>query len=141
MYQLDHIHIEVEDRLKAAAWFEDLLGLSPDPKLLSWADDPMGPLILSSSDGHTCLSLFARGCAKASRDATIAFRTSGQNFLDFTARLDTLSLVDDRDGSLLTSKSLVDHQLSWSIYFSDLDGNRFEITTYDYGLVRDALTT
>jgi catechol 2,3-dioxygenase-like lactoylglutathione lyase family enzyme len=138
MYQLDHIHIEVKDRQKAAAWFKDLLGFHPDLKLLHWTDDPVGPLILNSSGGHTCLALFARGCAKASRDATIAFRTRGDNFLSFAARLDHLNLVD-RDDLVLTSQSIVDHDVSWSIYFMDLDGNRFEITTYDYDQVSEHL--
>lgn len=26
----------------------------------------------------------------------------------------------------------VDHEVSWSIYFKDPDGNPFEDTTYDY---------
>ena len=26
----------------------------------------------------------------------------------------------------------VDHQVAWSLYFSDPDGNPFEITCYDY---------
>jgi catechol-2,3-dioxygenase len=30
---------------------------------------------------------------------------------------------------------LVDHTVSWSLYFQDPDGNPFEITSYDYDLV------
>jgi sugar lactone lactonase YvrE len=28
---------------------------------------------------------------------------------------------------------LEDHQVSWSLYFSDPDGNPYEITSYEYG--------
>jgi catechol-2,3-dioxygenase len=33
----------------------------------------------------------------------------------------------------------VDHQLAWSIYFADPDGNPYEITTYDHALVVELL--
>lgn len=32
----------------------------------------------------------------------------------------------------------VDHDVSWSIYFTDPDGNPFEITTYDYEAFKTA---
>ncbi len=45
--------------------------------------------------------------------------------------MESLALVNGR-GEQLTARSFVDHDLSWSIYFVDPDGNRFEVTTYDY---------
>jgi hypothetical protein len=32
-----------------------------------------------------------------------------------------------------------DHELSWSLYFNDCDGNVHEITTYEYGYVTSRL--
>ena len=33
-----------------------------------------------------------------------------------------------------------DHQLSWSLYFADPDGNPWEITTYQHAVVATLLT-
>ena len=33
------------------------------------------------------------------------------------------------------SLKIVDHQFSWSLYFSDPDGNPYEITSYDYAAI------
>jgi len=34
---------------------------------------------------------------------------------------------------------LQDHQISWSMYFSDPDGNPYEITSYDYASLEPSL--
>ena len=47
-----------------------------------------------------------------------------------------LNLVD-RDGSRVNLSEIADHELSWSFYFLDPDGNRFELTCYDYAEVRE----
>ena len=39
---LDHVHVRVADREKAAAWFGRVLGLYPDTELSEWASDPKG---------------------------------------------------------------------------------------------------
>lgn len=133
--KIDHVHVEVVDRLTAAAWFNRVFGLRPHKALAGWADDPMGPLILEAADGQPALSLFARGCAPPSRDATIAFRVSGADFLTFRDRVPDHGLTC-ADG---TPSVAVDHGLSWSIYICDPDGNRFEVTTYDYAEVAPAI--
>ena len=134
VYQLDHIHVPVTDRPRSVEWFNRVLGLTIDPKYAHWADDPKGPLTLISSDGHHCLALFEDPPAECARDHTIALRTNGDAFLALASRLEDLELTD-RQGSRVTSKSVVDHDSSWSIYFVDPDRNRFEVTTYDYDLV------
>ncbi|MEJ6389636.1 VOC family protein [Gymnodinialimonas ulvae] len=130
--RIDHVHIEVRDRDAAADWYARALGLSRDPHLAAWADDPMGPLILSAGDGAPALSLFARDCAAPTRDATIAFRVSGSAFGTFVESLPRADIVG-RDGTRLTAADCVDHGLSHSLYFTDPDGNRIELTTYDLG--------
>ncbi|GAB5449470.1 MAG: hypothetical protein Gyms2KO_43430 [Gymnodinialimonas sp.] len=122
--------MEVRDREVAAQWFAHVLGLRPHGALAAWAEDPMGPLILEAGDGAPALSLFARGCAAPSRDATVAFRVTGADFVEFRGRLGELQLRDAR-GERVTAESVVDHGASWSVYFCDPDGNRFEVTTYD----------
>ena len=126
---IDHVHIEVADRETAAEWYRTVLGLVPHAPLLSWAQDPMGPLILATCAGQPVLSLFARDCAPPSRDSTIAFRVSGAAFLQVLQDLPSFGL----------SAQPVDHDLSWSVYFSDPDGNRLEVTTYDVAVVTSAM--
>lgn len=129
--EIDHVHIEVRDRDAAADWYERVLGLKRDERLASWANDPNGPLILATADGKPVLSLFGREHKPVSRDATIAFRVSGEQFLSFLEELSDIGLAH-RSGRALSKRDIVDHSLSWSIYFVDPDENRIEITTYDY---------
>ncbi|MEM1235417.1 MAG: VOC family protein [Pseudomonadota bacterium] len=132
---IDHVHAEVRDRERAALWYREVLGLVPHAGLSVWAEDPMGPLILATPSGLPTLSLFARGCAPPSRDATVALRVSGDDFLSFVDSLPRQAVVT-RDGASLLPEHVIDHDLSWSIYFQDPDGNRLELTTYDYSEVR-----
>lgn len=129
--RIDHVHVEVTDRDEAASWYQRVLGLERHAALACWADDPMGPLILSASDGEPALALFQRGCARASRDATIAFRFAGADFARFIAALPELGLHHD-SGRELTAADMQDHGLSWSFYFNDPDGNRIEVTCHDH---------
>ena len=135
--RIDHIHLEVADRDAAADWYSRILGLERSEDLGSWADDPMGPLILTAGDGNPALSLFARQSKEVSRDTTVAFRTSGIEFLSFCGDLEGMD-IRDKSGKKLTTSSVVDHALSWSVYFVDPDGNRLEVTTYDYEFVARA---
>jgi catechol 2,3-dioxygenase-like lactoylglutathione lyase family enzyme len=136
--RIDHVHLEVADRLVAAAWYELVLGLKRHSALESWANDPMGPLILEGGDGYPALSLFARDAKGASRDTTIAFRVSGEEFLAFSNDIERLNLKNEA-GKIVTKADIVDHELSWSIYFLDPDENRLEVTTYDYGIVANGI--
>ena len=136
--QIDHVHIEVADRDVAATWYSRVLGLVRHEPFAPWSEDPMGPLILAMTTGIPTLSLFAREARTPSRDTTIAFRVSGEAFLEFLAELDGLALRHV-SGKVLTRQDVVDHDFSWSIYFTDPDQNRLEVTTYDYGIVAGAL--
>ncbi len=135
--RIDHVHIEVSDRETAADWYEQILGLKRHDDLAEWAKDPMGPLILKGGDGYPTLSLFARDSKKPTRDNTVAFRVDGKGFLEFCDKLDVLKL-DTKSGRTLTRADMVDHELSWSLYFMDPDQNRIEITSYDYEEIQKA---
>jgi catechol 2,3-dioxygenase-like lactoylglutathione lyase family enzyme len=129
---LDHVHIYVADRAKAAEWYSRVLGLEPASELSEWAIDPEGPLFLSTREGHHCLAL-VQGNIEHNRsgDHTVAFTVSARDFIAFMNELNDLHLVD-RDGSNVSRNDVADHDLSWSIYFLDPDGNRFELTSYEY---------
>ena len=129
---LDHVHVEVSDRAAAAAWYGRVLGLVPDGRLAAWAEHPDGPLILSTTNGMTTLSLFQRPVAPSRRDTTIALRTDRVGFDAFVARLPDLALRH-RSGRTLVASDVVDHDLSLSIYFVDPDANPLELTTYEVG--------
>lgn len=128
---IDHVHVEVADRDRAAEWYGRVLGLRRAARLASWAEEPRGPLILATAAGTPVLSLFARACAPPTRDATIAFRVGGAVFLAFLEELDALGLRHVT-GRALARSDVVDHDLSWSLYLVDPDGNRIEVTTYDH---------
>ncbi|MCH4547038.1 VOC family protein [Rhizobium changzhiense] len=132
--EIDHVHVEVGDRDAAADWYQRVLGLRREEMFASWADDPTGPLILATAEGKPALSLFAREHKPISRDTTIAFRVSGEQFLTFLQEFSDLGLAH-RSGRPLSKEDVVDHDFSWSIYFVDPDENRIEITTYDYAHV------
>ncbi len=125
---IDHVHVYVKDRAKAACWYRDHLGFEIHPKYEFWADDIAGPLTLTDASDSIHLALFQR------RDftpaSTIAFRVDGNNFVAWKTQLEKKELL------LRCS----DHTVSWSLYFQDPDGNSHEITTYDHSVVAKQLS-
>lgn len=121
---IDHIHVFVADRTAALAWYESVLGLRPLPELAFWAADG-GPLTLADAGGGIHLALF-ESTPRPNR-STIALRVDAAGFRDWQAHLRQV---------LGTAPRLEDHQVSWSLYFADPDGNPYEITSYDVALLR-----
>jgi catechol 2,3-dioxygenase-like lactoylglutathione lyase family enzyme len=134
--QIDHVHVYVADRRAAARWYADVLGLEVHQDIDG--DDDGGPLVVSSDGGSTSLALFKSKPGAARTPTTVAFRVAGGGFLDFLGRLGSLR-VDGGNGRTLAPSDLVDHDYCFSIYFSDPDGNPYELTTYDYDDVRARL--
>lgn len=135
---IDHVELLVPDRYAAAAWYENVFGLQIVRAYEFWANaDGTGPLIVSSDGGTTKLAIF-QGNPPGDRDYVgflrVAFNVDGAGFLAFLDRLDSLEL-SNRNGERVTPAHAVDHSGSWSIYFTDPWGNRFEITTYAYDSV------
>jgi catechol 2,3-dioxygenase-like lactoylglutathione lyase family enzyme len=130
--QIDHVELFVPDRRDAAGWYRQVLGLTIVGEYEHWANDPKGPLMISSDGGSTKLALF-EGRAQGERETAgwhlVAFRVSGANFERFLERLDELTLTDHH-GETVSRGSVKDHGLAQSIYFNDPYGHRLELTTY-----------
>jgi len=141
--QIDHVELFVPDRHEAARWYHDALGLEILDGYREWADDPRGPLMISSDGGATKLALFTgepQGRKPTAGFHLVAFRLGAADFLAFLDRLPALQLGDHR-GREVTRDLAVDHDKSFSLYFSDPWGHRLELTTYEHAAVRAALAS
>lgn len=117
----DHIHVFVQDRAAAEAWYGRVLGLARARELEFWAKGG-GPLTLQDRAGTIHLALFERPREK--NRATIALRVGGTAFKEWRSHLAQVVGLE---------VSEEDHEVAVSLYFSDPDGNPFEITTYELG--------
>ena len=124
--RVDHIHVYVTDRVAAEAWYASVLGFSRVPELVFWAEG--GPLTLVDPSGTVHLALFQREPQKCR--SVIALGASAGELLAWQTHL---------AGALGGPIELVDHEVSWSIYFVDPDGNPYEITTYEYAEITSLL--
>ena len=122
----DHIHVFVQDRSAAEAWYARVMGLRRSPGLEFWTDD-RGPLTLQDEDDTVHIALFER--PRQPNRATVALRASAEAFGRWRAHLSAFPEL---------KVSLEDHAVSMSLYFSDPDGNPYEITTYEHAAARAA---
>lgn len=146
---IDHVALTVPDTREAAAWYDDVLGLEPLPEFDSWATGG-GPLVVSSDGGErsettrpssdgtsdggeTSLALFA-GDPDEPELRHLAFGVDADGFRTFLDRA-----AAREDVAVDGPGDVVDHDLSWSVYFDDPWGHRFEVTTYDYEAVSEWL--
>lgn len=132
---IDHIEIFVKDRSKAAQWYGKIFGLSPIQKLDAWAK--IGPLFIGNKDGTVKIALID---GRKDNDGSInrmAFSASGEDFVGFINRLDDAKV--DFLKRRVAKKDVVDHDLSYSIYFDDPDGNKLELTCYEHDYVKSSI--
>jgi len=123
---IDHIHVYTPDRTAAEGWYARVLGLIRVKEFEQWATKD-GPLFLSNEARSVCIALFERPLQ--TNRSTIAFRVSGVGYLAWRQHLrECFGPIHD-----------VDHNRSLSLYFSDPDGNPFEITCYDYQWLKGQL--
>jgi catechol-2,3-dioxygenase len=116
--RIDHIHVYVADRAAAERWYAEVLGFHPVAELASWAAGG-GPLTIADASGAVHLALFERP-PKPCR-STIALAVSKEQFQNWQRHL---------ANALGRDIERVDHGITWSVYFSDPDGNPYEITCY-----------
>ena len=133
---IDHIEIFVKDRTKAAKWYEEIFGFKIIKELEFWSKNN-GPLFVGNPNNNIKIALF-----KGSKDSDgsinrMAFRSSGKNFVGFINRLDGMKLFFKENK--VTTGNIVDHDIAYSIYFEDLDGNKLELTCYDHDYVKSEI--
>ncbi len=117
--RIDHVELFVSDLESAAAWYRQVLGLE---EIRRW--DPHPVMI---GRGGSMLALFQDAGDGESRAPSlgnfrrVAWLTDGPGFEAAQEHLKGLSIAFDGP---------IDHDGSFSIYFSDPDGHLLEITTY-----------
>jgi catechol-2,3-dioxygenase len=116
---IDHVHVYVRDRAAAEKWYEITLGLTRTKELEFWSAGG-GPLTIQDKDATVHIALFER--THQDTRSTIALRVSGRQFGAWRAHLKAAPALE------VTEE---DHEVSVSLYFSDPDGNPYEITTYE----------
>lgn len=125
LQSIDHVHIHVSNRELSEQWYKQVLGLYREKNLEFWAKGG-GPLTITNSEGSIHLALFE---SESNQRTVVAFSVSGQEYLAWYTHL-------RKEGLLVNHNN---HEVSWSVYFKDPDSNPYEITTYDYEFVKQAL--
>ena len=127
---LDHVHIYVADPDAAADWYGRVLGLQVLPSSIRLH----GGKYMATPRGQYCATIFP-GKPPSDGDHTTAFRVPGRVFMAFGDALPHAD-VAGRSGLPLQAIEAADHDLAFSYYFQDPDGNHLELTTYDHEPVR-----
>ncbi|MEM6933856.1 MAG: VOC family protein [Pseudomonadota bacterium] len=130
---LDHVHLYVADPEAAAAWYNRVLGL----RVLPSSARLSGGKYMATPRGQYCATIFT-GRPPSDGDHTTAFRVTGRLFIGFGEQLPH-GEVRARSGTSLRASDAADHDLAFSYYFQDPDGNHLELTTYDHEPVRNWL--
>ena len=125
---IDHIHIYVKDRAAAVKWYKEVMGFTPLEQFLFWAKNG-GPLTIANDTRTIHLALFEN--KTPSSPTTTAFSTSAAEFIAWIKHL-------KRHG---IQTAPIDHDLTFSLYFTDPDNNKFEITSFAYDDIKSALNS
>jgi len=119
---IDHVAMSVRDVERAAQWYMDVLGFERRFSEM-WEGIPA-----FVGKGTTAIALFpaeSNTPSKSDRGGVrmlhLAFRANRKNFLAAQEELKRRGIRFE----------FQDHEISHSIYFSDPDGHKLEITTYD----------
>jgi catechol-2,3-dioxygenase len=124
---IDHVHVHVADRHASEVWYARVLGFTRTKELEFWAVGG-GPLTIQNTEGTVHIALFERH--PTDNHSTIALKVNADEYLNW--RIHLAKELDEPPKS-------EDHEVSLSLYFKDLDGNPYEITTYEHAAVRRAI--
>jgi catechol-2,3-dioxygenase len=121
---LDHVALNVKNLAGSVQWYQEVLGLE-QRYAEAWGEVPT---MLCA--GNTCIALFPAKTEEPKPtpdDDTIAmrhlaFRVNRKNFEQAQTELHRRGIAFEFE----------DHEISHSIYFSDPDGHRLELTTYEF---------
>lgn len=132
---IDHVEVFVKNRAEAARWYEEIFGLSPIQELDAWAK--IGPLFIGNKDGTVKIALIDGTKDNDGSINRVAFSASGEDFVGFVNNLDDARVYFLK--RRVAKNDLVDHDLSYSIYFDDPHGNKLELTCYEYDYVKSRI--
>jgi catechol 2,3-dioxygenase-like lactoylglutathione lyase family enzyme len=138
--RLDHVHIRVPNRHKAAAWYAEHLGFEPVAAYDFWAKGiEGGPLQISADGGHTTLALFeaSERSPMIPNQTGVAFSVDGDSFIAFARSLPRG--IDSPDGTALAVGDLIDFDLCFAFDFVDPWQNLFELNCYEYDRIQTEL--
>jgi catechol 2,3-dioxygenase len=121
---LDHIALTVRDQKRSLEWYQRVLGMERQHEEAQGAEDPVFVCA-----GNACLALFPASTsdplpvpgANVLAMRHFAFRLDRANFLRAHAILRELQIPFRFE----------DHTFAHSLYLSDPDGHRVELTTYE----------
>lgn len=122
LQRLDHVSLNVDDRVRAIRWYRDVLGLEQRGE--ATADDE--PVFMGRFG--CCVALFQAQAPTAER----AIESVGLRHVAFM--LATRSDLEGAEARLREHDvefRFEDHGNAYSLYFRDPDGNVLELTTYD----------
>lgn len=125
MFQLqhiDHIAIAVSDLERSTNWYQQTLGLERRYQDV-WPDVPV---MLCA--GQTCVALFR---ARDDHAASSSQAGGGMRHFAFVVDRDNFEKAQEELPSRGIDVQFQDHDICHSIYLSDPDGYRIEITTYE----------
>ena len=122
---IDHVALAVRDVERSAAWYCELLGLRRMHQGV-WGSFPA--VVGTESTAVALFPVNAENPQSApGREALVmlhlAFRVSRRDFEIAQVALADRGIAFD----------FQDHEISHSLYFSDPDGHRLELTTYEVG--------
>jgi len=122
---IDHVAIAVRDIAASAAWYEEMFGLERRFADV-WGDEP--PFMVCAGD--TCVALFPTEGDPEPAPGRGAAAMRHLAFVVDRANLEAARASFEESG---TEYQFADHDIAHSLYISDPDGHRIELTTYELG--------
>jgi catechol 2,3-dioxygenase-like lactoylglutathione lyase family enzyme len=123
LQHIDHVAITVSDLARSLAWYRDVLGLERR------FEDEWGDVPTMVCAGETCVALFPSDGPNP-RQVAVRETVSMRHFA-FRADRANFEVAQARFRELGIEAESADHGIAQSVYISDPDGHRIEITTYE----------